>query len=175
MVNMINILDFPRNMTEVDRCEMYDTIYDFESSTRDLDDPDASDYFRHNQYYLGIPFYDEQYNSLLLASTVHNKTFFQYNIDNIIYYLNNFSILRQDHLVNPEIMKLQICDDSYVYSVVIKTFWIRLIQRVWKKIYKEKRMIVQNGLIPYLKNRELTDSQIRLPSLHGMMNHLKSV
>jgi hypothetical protein len=110
----------------------------------------------------------------LLASTVQNKTFFQYNIDNIVDYLNNYSIIYQDHSVNPEIMKLQI-DDSSMYNVVLKTFWIRLVQRNWKRIYKEKQMIVQNGLIPYLKNRELSDSQIRLPSLHGMMNHLKSV
>ena len=164
--------DSSGNVADTDRYDMYDTIYDFESSIRDLDDPD--DYFRNNHYYIGISAYDKQYNTLLLASTAQNKTFFRYNFDSVVDYLNNYSIIYQDHLVTPEIMKLQI-DDSSMYNVVLKTFWIRLVQRNWKRIYKEKQMILQNGLIPYLKNRELSDSQIRLPSLHGMMNHLKPV
>jgi len=170
MINTDHLLDSPRNVADVDRYEMYDEIYDSESFHRDLDEPD--DYFRDNHYYIGISCYDVHYNSLLLASTVQNKTFFQYNIDNIVDYLNNYSIIYQDHSVNPEIMKLQI-DDLSMYNVVLKTFWLRLVQRNWKRIYKEKKDILKNGLIPYLKNRELDGNQIRLPSLYGMMYHLK--
>lgn len=170
---MLYLSDSPRNVSDIARIDMYDDIYDYESLFRNLDEPD--DYYTHNSYYVGLSFYDNSFNSMLLASTVQNKTFFQYRFTDITDYLNNYSILYQNHIVQPEIMQLKI-DDNMIYNVVIKTFWLKIIQRNWKRVYKERKDIIKNtgSLFNYIKNNELGIRQRSLPQLHGMLSHLRA-
>ena len=95
---MINLDDSPHSPYDLHRLEMYDEIYDHESLYRDLDEPD--DYFENNQYYIGLSFYDKDFNNLLLASTVQNTTFFKYKLDDVIDYWSTYNSCDTDPLIS---------------------------------------------------------------------------
>ena len=62
--------------------------------------------------------------------------------------------------------------------VIIKTFWIRIIQRVWRKICKERKQILEKRkLYNSIKFRELRGSwkkpYITSPGIYGMLSFLK--
>ena len=46
---------------------------------------------------------------------------------------------------------------------VIKTFWLRIIQRTWKKVFKERQRVLKNI---YLRQRK---GKVFMPSLTGML------
>lgn len=86
------------------------------------------------KYYIGlcdIPNKDS--NELILSSSVSASALFNYPFIDILKYLYEFGLTR---IQNPkiQIMKLHILPDE-TYSVSTKMYWIRLIQRHWKKIY----------------------------------------
>jgi hypothetical protein len=73
-----------------------------------------------------------------------------------------------------DIMKLYILEDQ-TYSVVLKTYWLRLIQRRWKNVYKKRMDILENQKkISSLRQRELTGkfhhSYRNLPGLKGVLS-----
>ena len=58
--------------------------------------------------------------------------------------------------------------------VVLKTIWLRLIQRTWKRVYKERvRVIALRCSLQCQRHMELTGRYIEgahyLPRLQGMM------
>lgn len=163
----------PHSHFDLHRLEMYDEIYEHESFYRDLDEPD--EYYRTNHYYIGLSFHDKDYDNLLLASTIQSTTFFEFNLNDVVDYLNNYSVLYQDFVIQPQILHLTI-DENTMYNVTIKTFWIKIIQRTWKSVVKKRKDIIEksNGLLKYLNNRELGIKQTSLPCLRGMLNHLKA-
>jgi len=86
-------------------------------------------------YYIGLTSKD-----LLLLSTISPKTFYKYDYHLIQQYLNDYSLnessLNESNFRNIEIIKLDI--QNNVYYVILKTYWIRLIQRRWKKIFQNR-------------------------------------
>ena len=64
------------------------------------------------------------------------------------------------------------------YSVaIIKTFWLRLVQRNWKRVYSEKKRIIRLRYNPIsLFYRALhgkwPSNSLHEPSLIGMLNNL---
>ena len=56
-------------------------------------------------------------------------------------------------------MKMKFVDSEYncpIYTIIKKTFWLKLIQRTWKKIYKKRREIMkQRMMLHHLRYREL--------------------
>jgi hypothetical protein len=43
---------------------------------------------------------------------------------------------------NIDIMQLQITDDL-TYNVVLKTFWLKIVQRTWRKIFNQRQKIIE--------------------------------
>ena len=96
-------------------------------------------------YYIGLTSKD-----LLLLSTVSPKTFYKYDYHLVQQYLNDYSVnessvnessvneisVNESNFRNIEIIKLDI--QNNVYYVILKTYWIRLIQRRWKKIFQNR-------------------------------------
>ena len=77
------------------------------------------------------------------------------------------------HNPKVEIMQLHILEDS-TYSVIIKTFWLKIIQRKWKKIYQIRRRVLENRLqLTSLYHREVHGDwpvhMRTMPGLHGLM------
>jgi hypothetical protein len=59
----------------------------------------------------------------------------------------------------------------------LKTFWIKIIQRKWKKIMTERKHIFnQRCSVPSLRYRELygkwPESLLEMPTIHGILNTL---
>lgn len=126
-------------------------------------------YKQNKKYYIGlVALIDSVY---LLANSVTPKSLFKYSHDDIVAYLHTYSIL---YVERPKIDIFQLhITDSY-YTVVIKTHWIRLIQRHWKKVYKtrtdtlKKRALSCNHYPQSVFNKY---SNEELPGLHGMLSH----
>lgn len=78
-------------------------------------------------HYLGVPMMDDE--SQLIMN-------YSYRYNTLISHLTASYPLKLQE--NVDIMYL-IKDRSDVYCVVLKTFWLRIVQRKWKKILKERK------------------------------------
>jgi hypothetical protein len=136
-------------------------------------DQDHIDTDKENgRYYIGMQCYIEQRNLMLVANTVSVSTFYKYSGKQISDYLYSYSVIRPS-CEAIDIIKLHILpDDSY--SVVLKTHWLRVVQRTWKKVYQERKRILINRMVS--KNRQYYEIHGQypcgmnvLPSLNGML------
>jgi hypothetical protein len=87
-------------------------------------------------------------------------------------------ILRNHPLSN---CKIEIAQCFYLPSEhcvsILKTYWLKLIQRTWKKIYKNRKLIISRRCQPNsLKHKELYGKWpincIHYPTLKGMLSYL---
>ena len=163
----------PNSVFDLHRIEKYKEIYEEEDNYRNIGNPD--DYFQNNHYYIGLSYYDKQYDNLLLSSSVTNKTLFKHNFNDVVDYLNNYTILFSNRILQPEIMLLDISDDL-IYNVVIKTFWIRIIQRHWKRVYQNKKTFqnTYGSIVNYIRDITIKhQNNMKVPSLVGMLSRYK--
>ena len=63
---------------------------------------------------------------------------------------------------------------------ILKTFWIRIIQRKWKKVFKEREIILKKRSLPSsIYKRQISQNwfleELRLPGLRGMLYPLKNM
>ena len=106
-------------------------------------------------YYIGMGTKIDNYDLLIMANSISIKTFFKYPYNTLLQYLWFHSIIRVNK-PTIDILKLIIQPDGS-YSVVIKTFWLRIFQRRWKRIFREhQELIMKRKSIQYLKIREIT-------------------
>ena len=161
-------LEYTQNPISVESVEdTYDDIGDKED--------DYTDECCDKGIYIGIPIYDTHYDVNLLASRVSTKSFFDYDIDEVMNYLRDNNIMeipprRREVPFSPDIMQVHI-DDSQVFTVVLKTHWLRLVQRKWKNVIGCRQNIMRHP--NYIRNREIHGKgTIELPSLQGMLSNL---
>lgn len=134
--------------------------------------------------YLGIPFlYDNDTGNreLLLNVALQSSTFLKYNMYYIDKYVNGFQSYSDKfpiHIMKLDKVTTNISNTEHTFisnRVVLKTIWLKLIQRHWKKVYAERcdvinkrkslsaqSMYTVTGKYPYGANQ--------LPSLKGMMS-----
>ena len=105
------------------------------------------------QHYIGLPFHIQGRQELIMSGTVHPQTFYKYSGQDIERYLfesrcyedpnafitynNNGHNSHNGHnntVPKAEIMQLHMLADG-TYSVVLKTHWLRILQRRWRRIY----------------------------------------
>lgn len=124
------------------------------------------------KYYIGIPSLIQ--GEFILNTVVSPKSFHQFPFRNVISYLKEYSIFHSSHNIHStytlEIMQLSVVNNQY--RVILKTFWIRLIQRIWKRIYQEKQKLIKKRMHPnaqsYRMIRGYYPQGMRfLPSLKG--------
>ena len=130
---------------------------------------------QHGKYYIGLPGFIRKFQEYILLSSISAKSFLNYNIEDVSNYLTDYSI---SYITNPNIhiMKL-IIKDNGVYNVVLKTHWLRLVQRKWKNIYKERQKIIkERSSIKNILLREINGKFNNYldyyPNLNGMFNDL---
>lgn len=112
----------------------------------------------------------------IMNTTITANTFMNYPIYSILFYLYEFSLF---HFVKNriEIMKLYIHPVTAEYIVVLKTFWLRIVQRTWRRILREraeilrKRCSIQNIQHRLVYGRHLIGLNV-LPGLYGMLRPL---
>jgi hypothetical protein len=126
-------------------------------------------YKQNKKYYIGlVALIDSVY---LLAHTVTPKSLFKYSHNVILNYLYNYSIIP---INSPKIDIFQLHIIDNYYSVVIKTYWIRLIQRHWKKVYKTRTDMLRKRALsgnhyPNSVFNKYSNNQV--PGLRGMLSH----
>ena len=104
-------------------------------------------------YYLGSCW--KQEDKWIMTNSVSARVFYRHSFQDIIHYLWLFSLVRMSspHL---QILQLHISEDG-TYNVIIKTFWLRIVQRTWKRIYRERQEIWKKRRnIIALRQREIT-------------------
>jgi len=132
----------------------------------------------HDHYYIGLTkrTYTDNRDVLLMINSVSPFVFFQYGFERIRRYLAEYSIVRVEN-AKVHIMKLCILEDG-TYSVVLKTHWIRLVQRHWRKTYQQRKRVIRGRRnLANLRHREVygrwPHGLNRVPSLHGLMQEYK--
>jgi len=94
------------------------------------------------------------------------------------YDYNYINIIRNQH---PSRFRIEIAECLYLPSdhcvCILKTHWLKLIQRTWKKIYKNrKKTLLIRGHPDSLKYREINgrwpNNCKNYPTLKGMLSHL---
>ena len=144
--------------------EMIDRIYFHEEDFLDSEKEDK-------HYYIGNSRVSQDKLYILYANAVTPTTFFRFDINHVKSYLHDYSIFATNS--NIDIMKLFILDD-HTHTVVIKTYWLKIIQRHWKKVYSQRKYCIsrrrqiktmmyveRNGRYPYDCHS--------MPGLHGML------
>ena len=158
---------------------LYDEIFDFEHIDED-EDEDMGERFIDNQYYIGLPVLETHYvhsyeDYLLFGSNVKIDTFYKFPYQDIVKYLNSYRCIGPYKMIQPEVMKMKFVKSEYnwpVYTVIVKTFWIKLIQRTWKKRYHEYQNNLKKNMPKIMRDREMGK---RIPELTivGMLSYLK--
>lgn len=71
--------------------------------------------------------------------------------------IRNFNtIVSKNNYIKPEIAETIILESGHSICI-LKTFWLRLIQRTWKRIYKERCLIIKlRCCYASIKEREIT-------------------
>jgi len=149
----------------------YDYIYD-EDEEHVLSDKIHKKYYIGKCYKLWSDFHKiEKDDYIYHAISVSPNIFFKYSYTDIINYLNIFSsfncynyyqnIFNRRTIQNTEIMQTIIIqkDNLPHYTVVLKTYWLRLIQRHWKHTYKVQKYII---------NQRCKPQNIRFREIHGL-------
>ena len=117
-----------------------------------------------------------QYKRWLLSTSVSAKSFFRHSYDNINNYLYYYGLVRiPQHEV--QIMQIDRLADE-TCTVIIKTHWLRLVQRHWKKTYCKRNNMVRHRRSPQMQrysqiHGKYPDCISRLPSLKGMLSIYK--
>ena len=109
------------------------------------------------KYYIGSYKYILNKNILLFDTKIHINTFMKYKSCDIISYLTLYSSIysRTIDIPSIEIMQLQILPNQ-TYVVILKTFWIRIIQRAWKKRFNQKKLyILYRKRLDIIRNNEI--------------------
>lgn len=110
----------------------------------------------------------------VMNASISTATFLKYNYKIVTNYLNEMNSFYYAPNDNIEIMKLIIKPNTNERTVILKTFWLRIIQRRWKRIMRERKEIYKKRLsIQNINHREIRGKHLYglnvLPSLYGMI------
>jgi len=151
-----------------DNENVYDSIYN----------EDALHFYsekEHGKYYIGSchKYTTPNFTQWLLSTSVSAQTFYRHTYDKIIKYLYYYGIVRiPRHQI--EIMQVQrLLDDTC--TVVIKTYWLRLVQRHWKRTWAQRKSVIHKRMSPHMQlyrniHGKYPHTISRLPSVKGMLS-----
>ena len=137
-------------------------------------------------YVLGgyyIPTYDKYVDKIYLGISMSCRLLYNHKIEDVLSYLREYSgtgdYSFRNRTTEVELMQIHYHNEGQFRHtvVVIKTFWLRLIQRTWKKIMKKKSKAISSRKNPtHLQHRELTgrfpQQCYYTPTLKGMLHYL---
>jgi hypothetical protein len=110
--------------------------------------------------------YNDYYHQLV-SPTIKHSTIRNYK-----------NIIARPDYIRPEIAECIVLPSQHTVAI-IKTIWIKIIQRKWKKVYAERKRIIKMRMnYSSLKTREITgkwpQSCNYLPTLYGILHDLKN-
>ena len=127
-----------------------------------------------NCYYLGIYSFSSECNNNIISYRISLTVFYKYSETNLIdciQYQNPFIDFSNINCV--DIIQVFIRNEYYV--AVVKTFWIKLIQRTWKRVFAMRKRVIENrttlASIKYKELRGIYPHGLNvLPSVYGMLS-----
>jgi hypothetical protein len=149
-----------------EECEICDNIEDFEKEYIEC---------INNKYYIGSHYImkDNRNNDIILfCKKVNVETFYAFSNYEISTYINFCSGLKYNTMPTIEIMQLKIDEDG-MYNTILKTFWIKVIQRRWKKIMAKRKQYIcdlKKNILSILMTFHLTNKIPKPPGLMGMLS-----
>lgn len=143
--------------SEID--EMFDYDVDF-NDTEKID----------GRYYIGLcnPMFNGNY---MFTSSISPSLFMHSRYHSALRYLHYNSII----VVNvPQIEILQLYIENHSYYVIKKTFWLRIVQRTWKRVLKERANIIKKrcsltSILYFQMYGKYPREYMHLPTLQGML------
>jgi hypothetical protein len=163
-----------------------------DNSDDDDDDPDydpdydnivvdENEVEQDHTYYLTIPFKnpnnDQFSDGFLYDIAITPEGFFKHPLEKITNHIRDYS----PNFI-PDTSKLEIVKTAYCFynntgtsetpcrltNVLIKTFWLKIVQRRWRNVLKKRRAL----FCKYLKQREYVHFS-RLPGLRGCLADMR--
>lgn len=152
--------------------EDLDPLFEDDEENEQLDGPK-----QNGHYYIGACKLIKPDNYFYLLSTVSPSLFLQYPLTVVRRYLESASIIYVNR-PSVDVLKLQILRDGS-YTVLIKTYWLSLIQRHWRSVVKERQFIRRRRCsIVAQRQFEITGRYPPglnvLPGICGMMRDYKT-
>jgi hypothetical protein len=116
----------------------------------------------------------------ILDTAISSKSFLRYPMRVVVSYLEGNSIFPTGRWRNGnnetkiQIMQVSINPKTQEYNVVLKTFWLRIVQRTWKRIFRERQDILRKRCsMMNLRHFELRGQHSlnlrSLPGIYGMI------
>jgi hypothetical protein len=165
-----------------------DSCYDECTEILDYEVNHMVERFENHAYYIGSYYKDitTTYHgsySLILLLSLSKPMFFAHSAKPILFYMKNYNGISPRLRISIEILKMEcitIVDGRFSYTmanVIVKTFWIKIIQRKWKSIYKKRLIVIQARVSPYsIRHLQIHGKYPpglnQLPGIYGMMADL---
>jgi hypothetical protein len=117
-----------------------------------------------------IDLYRYKYSILLKSTTFMNS--------NHSVIRNYHNIIKSFYYIQPHIVEcVYLPDPGGECVAILKTFWLKIIQRTWKRVYKQRMTMLCS--VPMMRLREIRGGntcfhyeKIHIPGLRGMLNGL---
>ena len=165
-----------------DDYEYFYNLYDIQTYEEDIFDEiadyeDSLPYMECNDNQYCICSYSTIDNQLILSMRIQLYTFYKYTQEYLIpymFYSSEIPINITLSSARTQIMQIKILEDD-TYSVILKTHWIRIIQRTWKRIFKQRSLYVL--CLKKLSMNSSIRENIRkkeYPGLRGMLGQYNS-
>lgn len=189
VINVVDTSDSESSDSETDQEIDTDSDSDveFEEFIIEPDDDEYDEIYQEDSYHVYSEKENDHYyiglakristETLLMVNSVSANTFFMYSFLRIRDYLAKYSIISIQN-AKVHIMKLCILPDE-TYSVILKTHWLRLVQRTWKKVYNDRKRVlkgrrkIQNLFYKEVHGRYPNGLNF-VPTIYGMMQAYKN-
>jgi hypothetical protein len=129
---------------------------------------------RDNTYYITVPYrINENY---LKDLHISSRGFANNSLQSVKKYIREYTISALiDESAPVEIVKtryIQLPGGFTLYNVIIKTFWLKIVQRRWRNVLIKRREVIQ-GICESIKNREYRNCRFYIPQLRGCLADIK--
>ena len=128
---------------------------------------------RHGNYYIANAFCCGKY--YLLGICISPRIFFRHRFVDVVQYMYEYIIhYKWSAIPNKTVDIIQLYIEGDTYKAVLKTHWIRLIQRHWKKAFAERKRVIKlrrdiRNIVYCQQRGRYVNGANYLPSIHGLL------
>ena len=127
-----------------------------------------------NTYYITVPYLINA--NYLKDLHISSRGFFNNSLNLVKKYIREYTVSAEISDSAP----LEIVKTNYIYlpngftmaNVIIKTFWIKIVQRRWRKVFQKRKEVFQT-IRTAIINREYRSDRFSIPKLRGCLADMK--
>jgi hypothetical protein len=161
--------------------------YSDDTGTTEIDDIYYADYLfldaerEPGKYYIGFHTIFEMERSndpcrMFLSCCISTTAFFAFPFALVRKYLKMYSIIYRDkYKFKPKVEILQLSVEwDGTYTVIVKTHWLRMVQRCWRKVFFERKRVERGrgqirSLLYFERNGKWAEGLRVMPTYVGCM------